>query len=186
MRRYNKPTQLEPAVVFLGKDGKPSSNRDIAVWPRDPQTNTYRIPSTSEHIEGLAYPLLFPFGDLGWHPELEHKGRQTAVYHRVTPNQFWSFRLMIRDYEAKPDDADDVSWPHDQPSLPHSGGVLFQQWLCDVWSRTEAQRLNYFEMHQEDLRADTYENLHDALHDASYEKGQKVGKNIILPSSFGG
>ena len=38
MRRYNKPRQYEPAVVFRSHAGTPPTDRDIAVWPRDPQT----------------------------------------------------------------------------------------------------------------------------------------------------
>ena len=32
MRRYNKPNQYEPAMVFASPDGQPPTNRDIAVW----------------------------------------------------------------------------------------------------------------------------------------------------------
>ena len=35
MRRYNHPQTLEPAVLFVGGDGAPPSNRDIVVWPHD-------------------------------------------------------------------------------------------------------------------------------------------------------
>ena len=35
MRRYNKPKQYEPVVVFYSPDGAPPANRDIAVWPRE-------------------------------------------------------------------------------------------------------------------------------------------------------
>ena len=75
MRRYNKPRQLEPAVVFRSQDGTPPPDRDIAVWPRDPQTKVYRISDKCEHVDPLAYPLLFPRGELGWRPKLKHQGR---------------------------------------------------------------------------------------------------------------
>ena len=63
MRRYNRPQAYEPAVCFWSADGVPPTNRDFAVWPRYPNYHTYRIPDTSEHIDPLAYPLLFPEGD---------------------------------------------------------------------------------------------------------------------------
>ena len=77
MRRYNKPKQYEPVVVFRSNDGTPPTDRDIAVWPRDPATKVYRISDTCEHVDPLAYPLLFPRGELGWHPHLRHQGRTT-------------------------------------------------------------------------------------------------------------
>ena len=79
MRRYNKPTQYEPAVVFFSPDGTPPTNRDIAVWPRNPNTGTYRISDKCEHVDPLAYPLLFPFGDGGWHHEMKHEGGKGTV-----------------------------------------------------------------------------------------------------------
>ena len=43
MRRYNKPTQYELAVVFCGSDGTPPTNRDIVVWPRDERYSVYGV-----------------------------------------------------------------------------------------------------------------------------------------------
>jgi hypothetical protein len=34
-RRYNEPTRSEVAAVFVGEDGAPPGERDIAVYPRD-------------------------------------------------------------------------------------------------------------------------------------------------------
>lgn len=70
--RYNNPRVLEPAVVFVSGDGVPPTNRDIAVWPRDPNYDVYRISDDCEHIDPLAYPLLFPRGEPGWQPNLFH------------------------------------------------------------------------------------------------------------------
>ena len=139
MRRYKKPKKYEPAVVFVSSDGTPPLDRDIVVWPRDPHYKTYHVSDESEHIDPLAYPLLFPYGDLGWHPQLRHGGeRRTARNTRLTSIQFYAYRLMLRDYEPDSDDDDDVVWSHTEPSLPHSGGLLFQQWVCDALSRAEA------------------------------------------------
>ena len=94
---------------------------------------------------------------------------------------------MLRDYEPGPEEPDGERWPYNKPSLPHSGGLLFQQWLCDVFSRAEAQRLTWVRMHQAELRADTYQGLRDAINDPSYVAGQtKIGKQIILPAFFPG
>ena len=133
----------------------------------------------SEHVDPLAYPLLFPYGEGGWHPELRREGRQVAAYNRLTPMQFYAYRLMLRDYEPL-DDEDEDKWPCTEPTLPHSGGYLFQQWLCDVYSRAEAQRLSWVLLRQEELRADTYQGLYDALIDPSFVPGRsKAGKKIF-------
>ena len=78
--------------------------------------------------------------------------------------QFYSYRLMLRDYEPKRNE-DEVLWDHTKPGLPHSGGLLFQQWLCDAYSRAEAQRLAWVLMRQNELRAETYHGLQDSVND---------------------
>jgi hypothetical protein len=208
MRRYNKPKVYEPAVVFRSPDGAPPSNRDIVVWPkredrspyaappsaRDivlwPRNDTYtcyRIDDKSEHVDPLAYPLLFPYGDGGWQPGLRHSGeRHTEKYTRLTPTQFYSYRLMLRDYQPE-EDEEEVPWPHTAPSLPHSGKVLFQMWICDAYSRAEAHTLAWYKLHQKDLRADTYSDLLDAVNDPSFVAGSSpIGKKIILPATYPG
>ena len=74
MRRYNKPRQYEHVVVFRSNDGTPPIDRDIAVWSKDPTTKVYRISDKCEHVDPLAYPLLFPRGEGGWHTKLNTRG----------------------------------------------------------------------------------------------------------------
>ena len=171
MKRYNHPCTVEPAVIFVSPDGSPPSNRDIAVWPHG--YPTHRVSELNEHVDPLSYPLLFPNGDLGWHARLEHKTEhQSATYTRLTPAQFYGHRLMIRDL--------------DNP-LPHGAGLLWQQYVCDAYSRTEGQRLNFLRMHQKDLRAEIYQGLYDAVHDPEKKfDGKDIGKRVILPSSYQG
>ena len=186
MRRYNKPKQYEPVVVFRSHNGTPPTDRDIAVWPRDPHYKTYRISDKCEHVDPLAYPLLFPHGEPGWHPHLQHEGRRTASNTRLTSIQFYAYRLMLRDYKPR-DGEEALPWRFDQPTLPHSGGLLFQQWICDAYSRAEAQRLAWVTLNQDTLRAETYQGLVDAVSDPSFTSGvSKVGSKIILPATYPG
>ena len=186
IRRYNNPRTLDPAVVFVSESGVPPTHRDIAVWPRDPNVATYRIDETSEHVDPLAYPLLFPRGEPGWNACLQHNGdRTTEKYTRFTAVEFYAHRLMIRDFEQEGSPPEENTYL--EHSLPHSAGVLFQQWVCDVFSRAEAQRLKWFEYNQDLLRADTYQGLYDAVHDPSYVEGKTpIGKKLILPATYPG
>ena len=110
--RYNKPSSAEEvACVFVAKDGAPPHNRDIIVYPRDEPV--VRIPANSDHVIPLTYPLLFPYGDRGWQPDLQHASSyRSRVYTRVRPVQFLAHRLMVRSL--------------DNP-LPHSAGTTFHQ-----------------------------------------------------------
>lgn len=143
----------------------------------------------------MAYPLLFPRREPGWQPNLRYGGKRTTLkYTRLSPIQFCAYRLMICDYdpewnnhdedeEAKP--GDDQWRLHLEPGLSHSGGQVFPQMVYDYNNRAEAHRLLYVRPHQQELRAETYQGILDAVRDPSYQAGElKIGKKIILPSSF--
>ena len=92
--------------------------------------------------------------------------------HGLTAVQFYAHRLMIFDTENP---------------LPHGGALLFQQFIVDAYCRAEAQRLAYLRLHQDDLRAEEYITLREATQAATFNAGEtKVGKRIVLPSSYPG
>ena len=71
--------------------------------------------------------------------------------------------------------------------MPHSGGLLFQQWVCDAYSLAEAQRLAWVSLDQDKLRAETYQGLLDAVNDPGFTSGvSKVGSKIIIPTTYPG
>ena len=171
-RRYNHPTVNEVAAIFRAEDGAPPDNRDIVVWPRE--ENCFRISENNENVDPLTYTLLFPFGTQGWHSHMTHK-RKTAKNNRLTATEFYAHRLMI---------FNDSNNSH---ILPHSAGLLFQQYVVDAYCRAEAQRLFYLRSHQEDLRAELYDEIVEAAQSKDFVPGvSDVGKRIVLPSSYPG
>ena len=95
------------------------------------------------------------------------------------PIQFYSSRMMLRDYEPDSDDEETAAYPFNEPSLPQSGGILFQQWVCDAYSRAEARKLAWVSMNQDKLRADTYQGLVDVVNDPGFVSGvSQVGKTL--------
>jgi hypothetical protein len=143
MRRYNAPAAEEVAVCFESADGAPPAARDIVVYPL--RAPAVRLPEGNDHLDPLTYPLLFPNGDPGWAYDLPHQGRVTAVRNTATCGEFYKMRLAIRDLSPS--------------AMPHAGGLLFQQYLCDAYCRMEAQTLHFLRLHQNQLRADTYQNV---------------------------
>ena len=189
MRRFNHPQAFEPAVVFVGNEGEPPSNRDIVIWPREEPV--HRVSELCEHVDPLAYPLLFPRGEPGWSSTLRRCPEfQTAAYTRVTPIQFYSHRLMVRvpsevlDGVRVPLDASDNT---PLSALPHAAGMLFQQYVCDIYSRAEAQRLNWIRLNQKTLRAEMYQGLYDAVQNtAAGCEVPQIGTRMVLPSTYAG
>ena len=64
-RRYNRPTAGEIAVIMVGTGDEPNMGRDIVLQAR--RYGLQRIRETHSSYNPLRYPLLFPFGEQGWH-----------------------------------------------------------------------------------------------------------------------
>jgi len=147
----------------------------------------HRISDMSEHLDPLAYALLFPSGDPGWHPALQHRqlpdeflsASDRQRYTRISPEQFYRRRLMVF--------PGCVEHPERDCILPHAGGLLFQQYCCDAYTRKEAQALRWIRANQDVLRAESYSGLVDAISQPSFEAGvTKIGRQIILPATYAG
>lgn len=65
-----------------------------------------------------------------------------------------------------------------------SAGKLTQQLIVDYYCRIEGDRLKYIRNQQSKLRVDTYSGLADALRATANEANVRVGKLVVLPSSF--
>ena len=122
-------------------------HRDIVVYPIGQQRE--RIAYISCHLDPMVYPLLFPNGEPGWHinmPHMEH--RQTRVRNKVTMQEFYSYRLAIRDGF----------------SALHRSGKLLQQYIVDAYVKVEGCRLKFIQNNQAQLRVVLYSGLMDRLH----------------------
>ncbi|XP_065317560.1 uncharacterized protein LOC135925912 [Gordionus sp. m RMFG-2023] len=164
-RRYNIPNIDEVAMIFTNDDGEPPF---IKVYPRVDGSDLININILSPNLDPMVYPLLFPFGDPGWKPDLkgEDTGRTRA---NISLLQFKIFRLAIRENEFNP--------------IPFAG-KLSQQYIVDSYLQVEANNLNFIRQNQPKLRVDEYSGLMDYLETKS--NNIIPGKAVILPSSFQG
>ena len=138
-------------------------NRDICL--RLCNGGLQRISKTHLSYDPLHYVLLFPRGDDSWHINIPLIGSSRRT--RVTPMQFYSYRLQIRDGD----------W------LQHAGR-LYQQYVVDQYAKIEQERLNYLRLNQSTLRAEMYQGAVDAIYTG--DTSNNIGRRIILPSSFTG
>lgn len=186
-RRYNlPPTQVnEVSVVFAGNNGQPPRNLDLVVFDSNPVNPEHRMQTLSygsQHADPMLYPLLFPHGELGWHFELlqDEGGRRNAVRTRNTIKEFGCYRVAIR-YEGNNDHR------HQKFSLIHSGGLLFQMYVCDQYVRMETNNLKFIVNNQRALFAEAYQGLVDHINQQlNIEEPVPVGRRMILPSTFTG
>jgi hypothetical protein len=131
----------------------------------------------------LHYPLLFPYGEDGWHPNIpfngviayvdldeDHAGESELQrkHCNVTMAEFYGYRLQHRDIDG---------------IALLRGGRLWHQYIVDAYAAIEQNRLKYLRLKQKKLRVDLYQGLQDAIATGD-NSAAAIGQRIILPSSF--
>lgn len=162
-RRYNPQQSNEVALIFTTTaDGEIP---DTFVTIRNEATESLEyVSSMDPKVEPFIYPMFYPCGNYGWHRDM---CRQNST-RRITRSAYIKNLIAVREGF--------------NPFL--TGSRLFQQWIVDNYVKIEKDRLEYCRSHQRELRCDTYQNLIDYMETEAQKSGKKIGKMIILPSTF--
>ena len=161
-RRFNLPQCNEVAIIMTDENfGK----RDIIINSRD--STLKRVCETHRSYDSLQYPLLFVYGEDGYHFFIPQFGNNPRKY--VSCMDFYAYHFMIRDNSF---------------NLLHRSQNLFHQFAVDMFAKIEAERLLYIKTHQKELRVDSYIHLRDHINNDG--QGRSLGQICILPSSFTG
>lgn len=179
-RRYNLPTTREIAVI-LPSDSREGYSKDLIVRYRNGQL--LRLYDDQPTFQPLAYPLLFPKGELGWWENIPYRddfeGRNNQPQEEAPAWARGQRKAVSRcEYYAY--------LFHQRVGDAHTilrAGKLFHQFIVDTWAGTEQQRLRWVTNNQKKLCADQYKGLVDSLHSTDTEL-TNLGKRVILPSSF--
>lgn len=162
--RYQESTANEVAVVYVGDEEEIPGKRETIVQQRSGNLRAMHV--TDKNCDPMSYPLLFPTGQFGWHPNIGYvRSRGKRV--RVTMREFYCFNLHVRNTF----------------SPLFRAGKLFQQFVVDIWTRVEQNRLDYIRKNQNLLRVEPLNGLQDYVN--GEEKGP-VGARIRLPASHTG
>jgi hypothetical protein len=171
-RTYNMPSIDEVAALVVGDIGDDEEGRDIVVRERDGYLQ--RIHETHPKYIPLQYPLLFPFGEDQYQEKIPLNRITTSLSKkkrvRVSLRAFIAYRMMERVAEN---------------SVLHSGRKLFQQFVVDLYSMMESQRLSYIRQNQQKIRSDFLSGIEEAVRSGDII-GSSVGSRVVLPSSFTG
>ncbi|RCN27829.1 hypothetical protein ANCCAN_26434 [Ancylostoma caninum] len=192
-RRYNIPRSNEVAAVFVlnDRDELPSAE-GLAIHQRGRQLQ--RISKFEKRAESMLYPLYFPTGHGGCYANMRVNNK------KITFAQYYRYMIAIRKssalIEKKDSDRDfncfaDYMWNPEPGNLNdfnpiRLGGKLYQQYLVDAYVKVEQDRLDYVRQNQKVLKVENYKALRDYLECTADEQGKRVGRTIILPSSFKG
>lgn len=169
-RETNIPTN---AFEFAGLVANNNLNegRDILIQTKG--GHFHRVSVLHPCFMSLQYPLLFPFGEDGYRIDILYAGvssRSKNGRDCVSIRAYYCYRLQYRAREG------------------HSligGGRLFLQFVVDAWASIEHTRISWVLLNQTILRSDLYNNIVDSVNKGDTD-ATKIGKRIVLPSSFTG
>lgn len=119
----------------------------------------------------LQYPILFPYGEDGYHLHMklnpEWLANQPATTrkkrNRISPAEYYRFRLQQRLFET---------------TRLLKGGKLLHQFIVDAYTCVEQNRLSFHEFNQHLLRSELYQGLADAFSRGDTDL-EKLGKRIV-------
>ena len=143
-RTYNVPSVPEVAALIAG-DIDANSNRDIIVETQNGQLQ--RIHELHCSYLALQYPLLFPYGEDGYRPDILHcdtLSGEKRKRNRLTMREWFAYRLQCR--------------PNEGQTLLHSR-KLFQQFVAEGYTMIQSERLSYVRNNQKKLRVDKFCSL---------------------------
>nr|GEX99088.1 hypothetical protein CTI12_AA123990 [Tanacetum cinerariifolium] len=160
---------FEVAALIINNFGDAIPSRDIIVSKNNivPQ----RILELHPSYMALQYPLLFLYGEDGFHKKIAYHsnaGRLKTKHGYVTMKEYYAYIIPQR---------------HNHGTTLLKGGRLFQQYLVDAYTTIEEQRLKWTRNNQDTLRMDLYHNLYDAVTRGDTSEAGLV-KRIVLLKPF--
>ena len=178
-RRYNLPSANKLAVILPGDGDQATTSRDIVLFK--PGGGIRRINDLHPLYPSLHFVLLFPTGQLSWHPDIPY--RDEEIPQQPVFNDQGDKRKMVTQSEY-------VKYhlhPHQNESNHiFMAGELFQEYVVGCWATAEQYHLEWVRKHQTKIRADTYKGLTDALAVDPQMEANNLGQRIVGPSSFSG
>ncbi|KAG7951593.1 hypothetical protein I3843_12G015700 [Carya illinoinensis] len=157
-RVFNAPTSSQVATIWVENDDEDQlRGRDIFVFNHS--GGSHIVQYYFGCYDPLQYPLLFPFGDVGWHQGIERISRGRRSTYNETNGSI-----------------------NPQQSVT-AEELLAREQRVDMYVKIETSRLDYFRKKQQHIRSELYQGIVDTI-TLGETNASNVGKRIILPSSF--
>lgn len=165
---YCLPTVPELAGLLIGDLSVNVCEFDVVVEAHSHDLK--HISPTHPALMSLQYPLLFPYGEPGFHTNIKFREIDGPIVGRdkVSMMEYYAYQMHYRRGQSN-------------PALCYFR--LSQQYQVNSFSCVEASRLSYLFFNQDLLRCETFQGIFDARgHGAS--TGKEVGIKRTLPASY--
>ena len=169
--RYSLPTASELAALIVGELTTDVCKFDVVVQTK--MGHLEQVSSLNPSLMSLQYPLLFPYGDRGFHVGIKYlqtNDTPAGVRSTISMLEYYCYQFHYRMNEPNPFTC---------------CGRLSQQAIIDSYSCMEANRLLYHRLNQDTLWSETYQGITDAAGEGS-STGKNLGVKYLLHSSFTG
>nr|XP_027082380.1 uncharacterized protein LOC113704703 [Coffea arabica] len=201
-RVYNLPSTSQVAAIWT-EDENETVDRSAHIQVYTHSHTSHRINHYYGCYDPLQYPILFPRGECGWHHgikrlykrkrngdsceddsnvdpssvndpshlmDLERRAVDRAKNEgdTVSAREYYCYRFQIRD--------------DDESMLLHCLRLL-QQFSVDSYVKIETSRLDFHRHQQTVIRSEILQGVLDSV-SIGQSEGSKVGRRIVLPSSF--
>ncbi|XP_042988822.1 uncharacterized protein LOC122316361 [Carya illinoinensis] len=201
-RVFNAPTSSEVAAIWVeNDDSEHLTPRDIFIFNHI--GGSHLVQYYFGCYDPLQYPLLFPLGDIGWHQGIQRINKRIAsvsanncTTQLIDPHQSTSAEELLRREEQvlKKKRKDPIvscreyycyklQIRENLKSILLISGRLLQQFVVDMYIKIETSRLDYFRCNQQHIRSELYQGIVDSIN-LGETNASRIGKRIILPSSF--
>ncbi|XP_022856844.1 uncharacterized protein LOC111377922 [Olea europaea var. sylvestris] len=153
--RAYKASQV--AAVWIEDDDNANIRvRDITIYGHS--DDSHKVHYYYGCYDPLQYPLIFPFGEPGWHEGIQ----------RYKKTYFETQNLP-----------ECVAFP----STVNFATEIIANEAQDMYVKIETARLDYFRSNQKQIRAELYQGIVDSVQNGG-TRGSKIGKKIVLPQTF--
>jgi hypothetical protein len=169
--QYNLPSSGEIAAIIVGDYSSAQYTYDVLVHAKN--HGLKRVSHLHPCYMALQYPLLFPYGEHGFHLGIRYADddvNERTKRRYTTMLEFVRYHTHYRLRDANPYTC---------------YGRLSDQIGVDAYSTVEASRLQFIADHQKDLRCETVQGVSDAI-DKGFVSADSVGSRMVVPSSFTG
>ncbi|KAM0859110.1 hypothetical protein ACQ4PT_047400 [Festuca glaucescens] len=170
-RRYSLPTASELAALIVGELPVDACRFDVVVQRQSGLLEN--VSPLNPSLMALQYPLLFPYGDMGYHIGIKYVQDEVVPSggrDEVSMLEYYCYHFHYRKGETNPFTC---------------CGRSSQQIEVDSYSCVESNRLTYHLLNQDTLRLETYQGISDALGEGT-STGKNLGVQYLLHSSFTG
>lgn len=170
---YSAPVASEVVGLVVNDLGTTDDGRDLIV--QDHASHLQRVNETHRKFMAMQYPLLFPYGEDGFHEDLEYRQcRRTSTIKRkkMTILEYYAYRIHDRDHDF---------------NTPLRCRRLTQAYIVDAYCCVEDKRLRHYKKKsfQQKYRTAQYKSLLQSVNNG-VTQALAVGQGIILPSTFPG